>query len=190
MEVEMNFDGWSAANVKKFLASVDMRGPDDCWPWVGQLLPNGHGIFNGLDNVGSRGALALSYEVFIGLCPPKKAVRRSCNNRICVNPQHMRLITWSGKSGWGPANAKKAKKKQAAQQQRKKRALKSECIRGHDLTDPNNYYLRRKPGVVGDSVTRECKLCKEIRNAASPQRNQAKLEENWAEISVQYLKSL
>jgi hypothetical protein len=73
----------------KFWAQVDVRGPDECWPWRGGLMASGYGsAYCPLASfLGAHAAHRVAYFLTFG-DPGKRRVRHACDARSCCNPDH------------------------------------------------------------------------------------------------------
>lgn len=72
----------------RFWARVDRRlGPDDCWLWLGNVGQQGYGTFNvaGL----TTGAHRFALSVAIGPIPDGLMALHTCDNKLCVRPDHL-----------------------------------------------------------------------------------------------------
>jgi len=67
-----------------------------CWEWQGQISNSGHGRLKIYDEVTDSNRIVsaedASYIVFLGGIPDGSLVRQRCNNRLCVNPEHLELF--------------------------------------------------------------------------------------------------
>jgi D-hexose-6-phosphate mutarotase len=80
---------------KRFLERVSVRGDDECWKWLGRVRKS-DGV--GLISSGPFHAVArrVSWELhFQKPIPEGFWVRLGCQTKLCVNPRHLQLATYS-----------------------------------------------------------------------------------------------
>jgi DNA-binding transcriptional regulator YiaG len=106
IEAIRNGAGWGHSAPPKYTPErlwdkVGMRGPDDCWPWLG-----GRNGENGYGRVEMSGKAYYAHRVIFSLCHPGKIhleapkdksasgfIRHTCDNPICCNPAHLLIGT-------------------------------------------------------------------------------------------------
>jgi len=128
-----------------------------CWEWTGVRSGSGYGRIQTRGR--SKGAFVrahrLSWEMHCGPIPDGFMVLHSCDNRGCVNPDHLFLGTQSD-------NMRDMSAKGRASRYR---AHATHCHRGHEFT-PENTLMR------ADGKWRSCRACvTETRKALKLKRN-------------------
>jgi hypothetical protein len=76
--------------IARFRAKVDVRGPDECWPWMACLNTYGYGAFTIGYGAARRTEKAHRVAFFLehGRWPVPYGYHR-CDNRPCCNPAHI-----------------------------------------------------------------------------------------------------
>jgi len=135
--------------------------PDtECCNWTGSL--KGNGGYGGVQ-VGSRsggtGRIVLAhrfaYETMVGPIPEHLSLRRTCGNRACINPEHMRLVTRGEIIEGGSFHKRTVERRDAHR-------ASTNCSQGHPRTPESTY-------VAANGKLR-CRTC----HAARAQRGRDK----------------
>jgi hypothetical protein len=109
-----------------------------CWLWLGTVIGSGYGQFwSGEKKVYAH---VWAYEYFVGSIPEGKELghRPECNNRLCVNFEHVRPVTHRENLLESPTSAAM-------------NAAKTHCVKGHEYTPENT--------MVGKEGWRQCRAC-------------------------------
>jgi hypothetical protein len=141
----------------RFWSSVVVRGPSECWPWLGKTVRGrGSVSYQGTDLLAPRVAKAMEDRAWpadgLFAC-------HSCDNPNCVNPEHL----W-----WGTALENN---RDASRKGRLKQAPASHCSNGHEMSEGQFRFSKS-----GHRVCRLCAMARQRRWKASkpPQSGGAK----------------
>lgn len=74
-----------------FWDQVDVRGADECWPWIGRGKLRSHKWYGSLHLPSGKKDKShrVAYELAIGEIPAGKFVCHKCDNPPCCNPNHL-----------------------------------------------------------------------------------------------------
>lgn len=136
------------SNVERFFEYVDKLTEDQCWSWGG-CTKNGYGSFWIRDSSCRNGgkmvaAHRYSYELMFGKIEKGKIIHHICENKLCVNPLHMRLVSSFGRhtTDYHPTSVTAINKN------------RTHCIYGHEFTPENT--------IIEKSGKRKCRTCSKL----------------------------
>lgn len=84
-----------------FWEKIRIGKPNECWPWIGQKMIGGYGLFDRRrDGIRiARRAHRIAYECTKGKIPDGLMLRHKCDNPPCCNPNHLIPGTAKDNSG-------------------------------------------------------------------------------------------
>lgn len=133
-------------SIEAFLEFGDVKVlPSGCWEWGGNQNGQGYGAI--WDRTLSKRFLAHreSYSLHFGPIPEGLVIHHNCNNKLCVNPEHLQAMSMS---------------EHTAMHCGKFHAEKTHCPHGHEYTEENTYNL--------PSGGRACRICHRERGRSEP----------------------
>lgn len=138
----------------RFFAQVEKT--ESCWIWLGARLPNTYGRF------AQMLAHRFSYAQFVGPIPAGMHVDHLCFNKLCVNPEHLEVVTpLENTRRWFALGIKRVFSPRGGRVPTRP-PKNTHCKRGHELT-PINIEVRANGFFV-------CAECARIRNRERSKR--------------------
>ncbi len=70
----------------------NVKKSEGCWEWTGTIcgvVNKKYGVIR--DNYKQKKAHRVSYELHKGAIPNGKIIRHICDNKLCVNPDHLEI---------------------------------------------------------------------------------------------------
>lgn len=135
---------------KRIEKKVYKRGPDECWPWLGYIHPDGDARIWVDDELGSIGVPAALYLVRDEDIPEGMEVQSCPILRDCCNPRHHRLATReeiADRILWT-----KGLSRRPPREGRPRRSLSDEQVRQIFLSDEETSVLAKRYNVTDGQV--------------------------------------
>jgi hypothetical protein len=142
------------SKIKSFWSNVEVGAPDECWLYKNKPNNSGYGTIH----IGSRtdntrkviGVHRFSYMVANNCkIPDGLQINHKCYTRLCVNPNHLEVVTVS-------ENLKKCRPYV------RHFSKKTHCPKGHEYTKENTRLYKNR---------RHCKTCNRIACLKSYHKN-------------------
>lgn len=122
---------------ERFWPKVEVRGPDDCWPWLGYRDRRDYGHMWAWGRV--RPTHRVAWELAQGPIPDGLVIDHLCRTHSCANHAHLEAVTQRENVLRGEAPAAR-------------NAVKTHCNRGHEY-DVGGVYVEK-------NGKRHCRACR------------------------------
>ena len=145
------------SDVLRFIKKIQF-GDNGCWEWTAcRQSEEGYGRFgwNGKTGYAHR----FSYENAVGDIPQGLDIDHTCNNKVCVNPKHLRAVDRQVNNLAAHSNTLA-----------RINAEKNTCNRGHPYDSWNLV------AAINNAGRRSCRACGIARSKAR--------RENWSELEL------
>jgi hypothetical protein len=134
-EREGQIDRYDQKTVGRILGLVDISPENGCITWTGCENGRGYGQLHYKGK--TKRVHKVLYEITNGTVPMGMELDHKCQNKRCVNTNHMEVVSHSVNLN--------------------NRPRRTHCSRGHEYVDGSYYQYK---------IQKHCKLCIKIRNAA------------------------
>lgn len=127
----------AARRIGRFWSKVDVRGPDECWPWMAYVDKQGYGRFGWTykEVVRAHQALLRLHAIEV---PSAHEADHLCGNKVCCNLRHIEVVL-------GVVNASRGSHARWDGRRR------THCGEGHLLSGRGSY--------VSKKGQRRCRIC-------------------------------
>jgi hypothetical protein len=126
--------------MERFFEKFELNPETGCWIWQDKPSNQGYGRIQDKHPRRLIQAHVLSYEIFIGPIPPGKEPHHTCENKICVNPNHLEALT-------------------RREHLLAHRRNPNTCMNGHVYQDGSYAFYKTRSG----GQTKQCKVCQRER---------------------------
>ena len=134
-----NIPELNPSDLQRFWNNV--KKTDNCWVWIAGKNSYGYGQIS--VNGKMYSTHRVSYTLFNGKIPDGLELDHLCQNKSCVNPEHLEAVTHH-------ENMKRCDLYTNNHQR-----IKTHCPKGHEYTKGNTYF-RKKTNY------RKCRICNRI----------------------------